>query len=282
MATGVLTANWSILMGKILTPSPGDVERYLHLRALSVEIATKIMKTIPRRALDEIGDALGIMRDGVLVFESMDMSSVLMDCCLYDWFEGGRNVVQRYAEEHPAKTGTEEFFLLDAFLKAKFSLLLPQSVVPGAGLHCLDVLDREKAGSLPPYSEQAHGGAGREFNKPAELFLMDIALSRTLDWSRIALATRTIPIGEFWMSGGGALPLTNKASALQALSELKMDNHKIFSGPGGRALLIVRSCLEAGVAGHVRYESLSEPSPAPTRSPRWPLFQSRRRKPRKG
>ena len=81
-------------MGNFFTPSPADVERYLHLRAVSVEITTKIIKTIPGRALDEIGDALGIMRDGVLVFESMDMSSVLMDCCLYDWFEGGKNVVQ--------------------------------------------------------------------------------------------------------------------------------------------------------------------------------------------
>ena len=269
-------------MGKFFTPSPGDVERYLHLRALSVEIATKIMNTMPNRALDEIGDALGMLKDGALVFDSMDMSSVLMDCCLYDWFEGGKNVVQRYAEEHPAKPGTEEAFLLDAFLKAKFSLLVPQSVVPGAGLHCLDVLNREKAGSLPGDSEQARGGAGRAFNKRAEVFLMDISFSRTTDWSRMALATRTIPIGEFWMSGGAALPLTNKASTLQALSDLNLDKHKIFSGPGGRALMIVRTCLEAGVADHVRYETLSGPSPAPTRNPRWPLFQSRRRKPRKG
>ena len=269
-------------MGKFFTPSPGDVERYLHLRALSVEITTKIIKTIPNRALDDIGDALGILKDGTLVFESMDMSNVLMDCCFYDWFEGGRNVVQRYAEEHPAKPGTEEAFLLDAFLKAKFSLLVPQSAVPGAGIHCMDVLNREKAGSLPDDSEQVQGGAGREFNNRAELFLMDIGLSRTIDCAKIALATRTIPLGEFWMSGGGALPLTNKASSLQALRDFKLDKHKTFSGPGGRALMIVRTCLEAGVADHVRYETLSEPSPAPTRNPRWPLFQSRRRKPRKG
>ena len=269
-------------MGNFFTPSPADVERYLHLRAVSVEITTKIIKTIPGRALDEIGDALGIMRDGVLVFESMDMSNVLLDCCLYDWFEGGRNVVQRYADEHPAKPGTDEEFLLNAFRKAKFSLLVPQSAVPGAGIHCLEALNLKKAGSLPGDSEQVRGGAGREFNKRTEMFLMDVSLSRTVDCTQVALATRTIPLGEFWMSGGGALPLTNNASTLQALNDLNLDKHKIFGGPGGRALMIVRTCLEAGVADHVRYETLSGPSPAPTGNPRWPLFQSRRRKPRKG
>ena len=269
-------------MGNFFTPSPGDVERYLHLRALSVEIATKIMNSMPGRALDEIGDALGIRQDGALVFDSMDMSAVLMDCCFYDWFEGGKNVVQRYAEEHPAKPGTDEKFLLDAFLKAKFSLLVPRSVVAGVGLHCLDALNRETTGNLPDDKEQARGGAERGLNKRAELFLMDIALSRTTDWSQIALATRTIPIGEFCMTGGAALPITNKASSLQALSDFKLDKLKTFSGPGGLSLMIVRACLEAGVADHVRYESLAEPSPAHTRKPRWPLFQSRRRKPQKG
>jgi hypothetical protein len=38
----------------------------------------------------------------------MDVSSVLQDCCLYDWFEDGRNLVQRYAEAHPANPETEE------------------------------------------------------------------------------------------------------------------------------------------------------------------------------
>ena len=61
---------------------------------------------------EEVGDAIGIRHNGVLVFASEDMSSVLMDCCLYDWFEHGRNVVQRYSEAHPAKPGTDEGYLL--------------------------------------------------------------------------------------------------------------------------------------------------------------------------
>ena len=51
-----------------------------------MELNHKIIKTIPRQAYDEIGDALGIRRSGVLVFDSEDMTSVMMDCCLYDWY----------------------------------------------------------------------------------------------------------------------------------------------------------------------------------------------------
>ena len=88
-------------MGTSFSPTRQDVERYRSLRALSMALNHRIIKTIPRQAYDEIGDALGIRRNGVLVFDSEDMTSVMMDCCLYDWFENGKNLVQRYAETHP-------------------------------------------------------------------------------------------------------------------------------------------------------------------------------------
>lgn len=64
----------------------------------------KIIKTIPRQAYDEIGDAFGIRRSGVLVFDNEDITSVVMDCCLYDWYENGKNLVQRCAETQNQRT----------------------------------------------------------------------------------------------------------------------------------------------------------------------------------
>lgn len=89
-------------MGTAFSPTRQDVERYRSLRSLSMELNHRIIKTIPRQAYDEIGDALGIRRNDVLIFDSEDMTSVMMDCCLYDWYENGKNLVQRYAEAHPA------------------------------------------------------------------------------------------------------------------------------------------------------------------------------------
>ena len=65
------------------------------MRALGMDLNHRVIKTIPRRAYDEVGDAMGILSNGVLEFESEDMTSVLMDCCLYDWFQSGKRCVQQ-------------------------------------------------------------------------------------------------------------------------------------------------------------------------------------------
>jgi hypothetical protein len=81
-------------MGVAFYPATNDVERYRRLRAVSRQLSDRIARTIPARAFDAIGEALGMLRDGMLVLDSEDMSAVLADCCLYDWFEDGRNLVE--------------------------------------------------------------------------------------------------------------------------------------------------------------------------------------------
>jgi hypothetical protein len=225
------------------SPTPQDVERYRRLRALAADLLERIMKAIPRRALDEVGEALGIWRDGVLVFDSMDMTSVLVDCCLYDWFQNGKNVVQRYAEAHPPKPGTDEGYLLQACLRAKYRVLVVQSAVPGAGLYCWDVLNEE------------------------ELFLMDLAFSQSAVHANAAFATRTIPLGEYWMTSGAGLPINSKKAALDALTRIASGKPKLLEGPGSGALWIVRACLAAGAADHVSYESVAVETGKPRRRP---------------
>jgi hypothetical protein len=51
--------------------------------------------------MQEIGGALGIMRENTLILDTMDVSSVLMDSCLFDWIKGGKNLVEKYVEAHP-------------------------------------------------------------------------------------------------------------------------------------------------------------------------------------
>lgn len=240
-------------MATSFSPTRQDVERYRSLRALSMELNHRILKTIPRQALDEIGDALGIRRHGVLIFDSEDMTSVMTDCCLYDWYENGKNLVQRYAEAHPATPGTNESYLLQACLHARYRILMVQSAVPGAGVHCQDVLN---------------GG---------ELFLMDLAMSQNVPSVHAALATRTIPLGEYWMTGGAGLPISSKKSILDALLRIEGEYDKPLKGPGGVALPIARACLAAGAADYITYESAEASLRKPRREPRWPGFKRRRR-----
>jgi hypothetical protein len=225
-------------MNSTFSPTSKDVERYRRLRVLTIDLNHRITKIIPRRAFEEVGEAIGIRHNDVLVFGSEDVSSVLMDCCLYDWFEHGRNVVQRYAEAKPAKPGTDEGYLLQAYLRAKYRVLVVQSAVPGAGLHCRDVLNNE------------------------ELFLMDFGLSQSAKAGKTALATRTIPLGEYSMTSGAGLPINSKR-ALHALSlrPIESERSNSLEAPGRVALWVVRACLSAGAADHVAYVSVAARSP---------------------
>jgi hypothetical protein len=220
-------------MATSFSPTEQDVERYRRFRGMSTELNSRIVKTIPKRAYDEVGDAIGVRRDGVLVFDSEDMPGVLMDCCLHDWFENGENLVQRYAEAHPAKPGTDESFLLSAYTQAKYRVLLTEYSVPDAGVDCRDVLNNE------------------------DLFLMDLALSRSLGSGAaargMALATRTLPLGDYSMTTGAFLPIQSR----EAFKNMSRAEGGLLEGPGGIALSIVRACLAAGAADWVGYEPVA-------------------------
>jgi hypothetical protein len=210
-----------------------------------MDLNSKIIKTIPRQMCFDVGAAIGILRNGVLEFDSKDMTSVLMDCCVYDWYEGGKNVVQRYSETHSARPGTNERYLLDAYLQAKYRVLVVQSAVPGAGLHCEDVLNDE------------------------ELFLMDVGLSRSIKGANAAFASRTIPLGEYSMSSGAGLPINSRKAALDVLSQFENEKHELPASPGSVPLLIVRTCLGTGAADNVAYENIEAKSGRAGHRSRW-------------
>jgi len=173
----------------------------------------------------------------------MDTSSVLVDCCLYDWFQNGKNVVQRYAEAHPPQPSTDEGDLLQACLRAKYRALVVRSAVAGAGLYCWDVLNTE------------------------ELFPMDPALSQSAKHAIVAFATRTIPLGEYWMTSGAGLPMNSKKVALDALNRIASGKPKLREGSGSVVLWIVRACLATGAAGQVSYASAAAPPGKSRRRP---------------
>lgn len=215
-------------------PSLLDVERYQRLRRLARDLNHRILKTIPRMALYEVGEAIGILHRGVLVFNSEDETHIQMDCCFYDWMQNGKNLVEKYAENHPLAPGTEEGELLRAYLQAQYRILIPQSAVQGAGAYCVDLLSAEG------------------------LFIMDIGLSyNPLD---IAYATRTIPLGQFWMTGGAALP-TDRTTIEDAIDRLKKRRLLVdgnFTDPHKAALILVRKLLEDGASQHIAYEDAGD------------------------
>lgn len=208
-------------------PTPQDVERYRSLRAISRELHEAILRTVPGEAFEHIANALGILRDGMIVLDSEDVSAVISDACLYDWYEDGKNLVERYTEAHPAAPDTGRALVMRAFLDAKYRILAINSTAPGAGLHCRDVLTKE------------------------DLFLMDVALSQTSP--KVVLAARTLPLGGYWMTTGAPLPFNVAADVESAMDQILATAPEFEDSPSLVSLSTIRACLAGGAANHVAY-----------------------------
>jgi hypothetical protein len=221
-------------MSTALSFTTADVERYKRLRSVAKYLNQQIVKTIPKEAMEDIGRAIGIFRDGKIYLETEDLSSVLMDCCIYDWVKGGKTVLQRFVETQTPPVGTDEHYLLQAYLRAKFCVLIPKDLVPGAGVQCWDSLSKQ------------------------DLFIMDRGFSHSSSTDELPpLATRTIPLGDYWMTGGAALPTGSSAIAVA----MKMrDNQELLSASVLESslipLAIIRASLECGMAQRIRYQDI--------------------------
>ena len=66
-----------------MTDHSGLLDRYRRMREVRFRLNNLLVKTIPKKTLEECGRILGFFRKGTLFFESEDETSVLMDYCLY-------------------------------------------------------------------------------------------------------------------------------------------------------------------------------------------------------
>src|SRR5262249_23476173 len=112
--------------------------RYQQLREVGRGVSATLVKRLSKDILDEGGEKLGIMRDGVLVFGSESETSVLMDYCINDVRRGGKTAVEHYLEEAPYPPGSDEMVFLHALKDSYFSMFLVESVEPGIGVNVLD------------------------------------------------------------------------------------------------------------------------------------------------
>lgn len=67
------------------------ISRYQRIRTVGFNLNNRLAAGLAREVLLDGGQRLGIMRGGMLIFNSEDESSVLMDYCLYDVRRNGRS-----------------------------------------------------------------------------------------------------------------------------------------------------------------------------------------------
>ena len=78
---------------------------------------------------------------------------------------------------------------------------------------------------------------------------MDLGLSRSVSGADAVFASRTVPLGEYWITTGAGLPVNSPKAVKAALSRLGEQELPV-------PLAIIRACLAAGAADYVAYEDI--------------------------
>jgi hypothetical protein len=221
----------------------GLLGRYRRIREVKVRLNNLLLKTIPKKTLEECGRLLGFYRKGVMVFETEDETALLMDYCLYYPGPDGRNLVAKYLEESPPPAGSDELAALRAMTHAYYSIFQATDVERGVGVSVQDLLRGETG------------------------FVVDVGFGETAQRHMI-LATRIIPMEGFLMTGGAALPL-DASAAKRFFDELArtnqtpdtLDFHSITPRQEAAiAALIIRTGRSAGMSSHIVYAEPGSPA----------------------
>jgi len=180
------------------------LSEYKHLRDASRELNHRIVRSLQRDELLEGAKKLGMLKNGVLVFESDDQTSLLMDYCLYNVLRGGQTVVERFMAASPPLPGSDESRILEANRKAWYSVFEITSTEFAVGVGLRDLL------------------------KQQDFFMMDTNFGRSARAGYL-LATRVMPYGDYLTSGGAALPMANKPTLDKVVKKLhkKLPDQKI-------------------------------------------------------
>jgi hypothetical protein len=219
-----------------MTDHSGLLDRYKRIREVGLRLNNLLVKTIPKKTMEECGLKLGFVRKGTFVFDSEDEAALLMDFCLYYPGPDGCNLVAKYLEKTPPPDGSDEMAALQAKTHAYYSLFQITEVERGVGVGVQNLL-RDEPG-----------------------FIVDVGLGNTAQ-RHLMLATRIIPFEGFLMTGGAGLPV-DASAATRIVDELKrakltpetFDYQQITPRQeADLAALIIRTCRSTGMSSHIGY-----------------------------
>ena len=226
-----------------MTDHSGLLDRYRRLREVRFRLNNFLVTTIPKKTLEDCGRILGFIQKGVLIFETEDESSLLMDYCIYYPETDGRNLVAKYLEKSPPPADSDELIALQAMTHAYYSLFQIVGVERGVGVSVFDVL-RDETG-----------------------FIVDVGLGNTAQ-RHMMLATRIIPANGFLVTGGAGLPV-DAAAAERISGALKrsifhpetFDFKRITPQQEAEiAALIIRACRSTGMTSRIAYAEPGSPA----------------------
>ena len=116
------------------------LERYRHLRAISIGHHSGAMAFVSKQAVLEHAKRLGLATAGMLVAESEAEMTLVFDLALYTAKEHRSRALDRYARATPLPPGSDAARVLEAMRHARFSVWRINRRHEIAGLIITDVL----------------------------------------------------------------------------------------------------------------------------------------------
>lgn len=211
-----------------LVDRAGLIARYKHLRMVAGRLNDEMVSRLSKSVLDEGGRKLGILQNGILVFNTEDETSVLMDYCIYNVRSKGRNAVEQYLIDSPPDLDSDEMICLRAMQDAIYSLWVVESAESGLGVMARDLWSNET------------------------VLIVNIGLGETAE-PGLVLASRLLFHDGFSMTGGAALPIAVLSEDERAVWIKRFSKAPTDDGLVDPAFLI-SACLSKGSSSHVQYQ----------------------------
>ena len=207
------------------------LQRYRHLRMISIGHHSGALKFLSRQALLEHAKRLGLAAGGMLVAESEAEMTLVFDLALYTAKERRSRALDRYARATPLPPGSDEARMLEAMRHARFSVWRINHRHETAGLIIADVL------------------------REAEVWLVDEKLAASAP-EGLSFAGRVCEPDRFAMSCGVIVPVDRdlmEEVALDMLAWRRGDPEHVAEDPRF-ATAIDRAAIDSGIMNHVAYE----------------------------
>jgi hypothetical protein len=155
---------------------------YKSLRAKSRHLNSTLTKLVPKSAIMDAAQKLGLRKGKLLAFGDEDEISVLLDYCLYSFRRGGKTIIERHLENNPWAECSEETTLLRAMVRSFYSLFVVKSLHKGRGVTLFDLL------------------------RGVTFLLMDVGIGSTA-LPGMLFAGRVLPLRGYFMTSGAFLPV---------------------------------------------------------------------------
>jgi hypothetical protein len=207
------------------------LQRYRHLRLISIGHHSGALKFLSRQALLEHAKRLGLAAQGILVAESEAEMTLVFDLALYTAKERRSRTLDRYARATSLPPGSDAARMLEAMRHARFSVWRINQRHETAGLIITDVL------------------------REAELWLGDEQLEASAPVG-LCFAGRLCEPDHFAMSCGVVVPVYPELLeevTTDMLAWRRGDPERVAEDPRF-ALAIYRAAIETGVMSNVAEE----------------------------